>query len=167
MKIADDATLKRYEKSYAKMVEFVGRLYKAGVPIVAGTDELAGFTLQAELELLVQAGLTPAQALQVATLNGAKYSRVLADRGTIEPGKLADLVLVDGDPTRNIGDVRKVALVVTRGSLVYPHEVHESLGIKPFVSNPPQVRKVPGVSPKVAASNEGAAQRLQGTAKHH
>jgi hypothetical protein len=168
MKIADDATLKRYEKSYAKMVEFVGRLYKAGVPIVAGTDELAGFTLQAELELLVQAGLTPAQALQVATLNGAKYSRVLADRGTIEPGKLADLVLVDGDPTKNIGDVRKVAAVITRGSLVYPHEVHGALGIKPFVNGAPQVKALPGVSSNVAAAgNEGAAARLHGTAKHH
>ena len=54
MKIPDDQTLQRYEKSYAKMVEFVGRLYRAGVPLVAGTDELAGFTLQAELEMLVK-----------------------------------------------------------------------------------------------------------------
>ena len=77
MKIPDDATAARYNASYAKMVEFVGRLYRAGVPIVAGTDEMAGFTLQRELELYVQAGLTPAQALQVATWNGAKYTRTL------------------------------------------------------------------------------------------
>jgi len=70
MKIDDDATLKRYEKSYAKMVEFVGIMYKAGIPIVAGTDEIAGFTLHSELALLVKAGLTPLQALQVATKMG-------------------------------------------------------------------------------------------------
>ncbi|HEU5436598.1 MAG TPA: amidohydrolase family protein, partial [Telluria sp.] len=137
MKIPDAATQKRYEQSYAKMVGFVGRLYRAGVPIVAGTDELAGFTLQAELEMLVKAGLTPAQALQVATRNGAKYTRTQHERGSIVPGKLADLVLVDGDPTRHIGDIRKVAAVITRGYLVYPHEIDKELGIMPFVKDAP------------------------------
>ena len=62
------------QASYAKMVEFVGRLYRAGVPIVAGTDAMPGFTLQRELELYVKAGMTPAQALQIATRNGARYT---------------------------------------------------------------------------------------------
>jgi hypothetical protein len=140
MKIDDDATLKRYEKSFAKMVAFVGTLYKAGIPIVAGTDELAGFTLQAELEMLVKAGLTPAQAIQVATKNGATFTRTSHERGSIVAGKLADLVLVDGDPTKNIGDIRKVAAVITRGVLVYPHEVDKALGITPFVKDAPQLR---------------------------
>jgi imidazolonepropionase-like amidohydrolase len=140
MKIDDAATLARYEKSYAKMVEFVGLLYRAGVPIVAGTDEMAGFTLQAELELLVQAGLTPAQALQVATRNGARYTGTSHERGSIAPGKLADLVLVDGDPLARIGDIRKVAAVITRGVLVYPHEVDQELGIVPFVKDAPVLR---------------------------
>jgi Amidohydrolase family len=132
MKIPDDATAARYEKSYAKMIEFTGRMYKAGVPLVAGTDALAGFTLQRELELYVQAGLTPSQALQVATYNGAKFSRVLDDRGVIMQGKHADLILVDGDPTRNISDIRNVALVVKGDKAYYPSEVYEALGIKPF-----------------------------------
>jgi cytosine/adenosine deaminase-related metal-dependent hydrolase len=133
MKIPDDATAQLHEKSYAKMIEFVGRMYKAGVPIVAGTDALAGFTLHRELELYVKAGLTPAQALQVATLNGAKYSRVEEDRGVIKPGWAADMILVDGDPTQNISDVRKVALVVKGDKAYYPSEIYEALGIKPFV----------------------------------
>jgi hypothetical protein len=140
MKIPDAATAARYEQSYAKMVAFTGLLYKAGVPIVAGTDEIAGFTLHSELELLVQAGLTPAQALQVATRNGARYTRTTADRGSIAVGKLADLVLVDGDPTRRIGDIRKVSAVLTRGVLVYPHEVDQALGIRPFVQDAPAMR---------------------------
>ena len=132
MKIPDEATAARYDKSYEKMIEFVGRMYKAGVPIVAGTDGLAGFTLQRELELYVQAGMTPAQALQVATLNGAKYSRVLDDRGVVMQGKRADLILVDGDPTRDITDIRKVALVLKGDKAYYPSEVYTALGIKPF-----------------------------------
>ncbi len=132
--IPDDATAARFDKSYAKMVEFVGRLYRAGVPIVAGTDGLAGFTLQRELELYVQAGLTPAQALQVATWNGARYAQVSDDRGTIAIGKRADLILVDGDPTRDIADLRKVALVLRDGDAYYPGEIHEALGIKPFAA---------------------------------
>jgi len=132
MKIPDAATEARYTKSYQKMIEFTGRMYRAGIPLVAGTDDIAGFTLHREIELLVEAGLTPAQALQVATWNGALYSRTLDDRGSIQAGKLADLVLVDGDPTRNVADIRKAALVI-KGDVAYvPAEVYEAVGVKPF-----------------------------------
>jgi hypothetical protein len=149
MKIPDAATQKRYEQSYANMVSVVGRRYREGVPIVAGTDELAGFTLQAELELLVKAGLTPAQALQVATGNGAKYT-----------------VLVDGDPTKHIGAIRKVAAVITRGHLIYPHEVDQALGIVPFVKDAPTLQARPPVSSQIAGGNEGALQRVGSAARH-
>jgi amidohydrolase family protein len=132
MKIPDEATHQRYEKSYAAMIEFVGRMYKAGIPLVAGTDDIPGFTLQRELELYVEAGLTPPQVLQIATYNGAKYSRVLDDRGVISPGRRADLILVDGDPTKNISDIRKVALVIKGEVAYYPADVLEAMGVKPF-----------------------------------
>jgi hypothetical protein len=132
MNIPDDRTAVRYEKSYARCIEFVGMLYRAGVPIVAGTDEIPGFAYQRELELYVQAGLTPAQALQVATWNGAKYARVLGERGSIAPGKVADLVLVDGDPTRDIGAIRRIAFVMKGDSAFYPSEIYAELGVKPF-----------------------------------
>lgn len=134
MKIPDDATAARYDKSYQKMVDFVGRLYKAGVPILAGTDAVPGFTIQSELEWYVRAGMTPAQALQIATWNAAKYSRTLDDRGSVTPGKLSDLVLIDGDPTANISDIRKVALVLKGDTAYYPSEIFDALGIKPFAS---------------------------------
>lgn len=166
MKIDGDATLKRYQKSYAKMVEFVGIMYKAGVPIVAGTDDIAGFTLHSELALLVKAGLTPAQALQVATRNGARYTRTSNDRGSIAAGKLADLVLVDGDPTRDIADVRKVAAVITRGYVIYPREIDSALGIAPFVQDAPQVvRTAPAVAEINGAGNEGALRRIDASAR--
>lgn len=167
MKIPDAATQARYEKSYAKMVQFVGALHKAGVPIVAGTDDLAGFTLHSELALLVKAGLTPAEALQVATRNGARYTRTSADRGSIETGKLADLVLVDGDPTRDIQDVRKVAAVITRGQLIYPKEVDLALGIKPFVDHVPALKALEAVPANIAGSNEGVLRQIGAIGRKH
>jgi hypothetical protein len=134
IKIPDDATAERYNRSYAKMIEFVGRMHRAGVPIVPGTDAIPGFTLQRELELYVQAGMTPAEALQSATWTSAKVARVLDDRGTIEAGKRADLVLIDGDPVANIADIRKVALVLKGDVAYYPSEIDEALGIKPFAT---------------------------------
>ena len=153
MDIPDAETDARYKRSYAKMVEFVGRLYRAGVPLVAGTDQLPGFTLQSELALYVQAGLTPSQALQVATRNGARYTGTSRDRGSVVPGKLADLVLVDGDPTRDIADLRRVALVLTQGHWISPKELHEEMGIAPFVATVPAVRAVE----KKAVADAGAA----------
>ena len=142
LNIPNDETAKRYEASYRKMVEFVGRLYKAGIPLVAGTDTLAGFSLHSELALYVKAGLTPAEAIQVATRNGAKYTNTANDRGSIEPGKLADLVLIDGDPTKNIEDIRKVALVFLRGKMIIPNEINQRLGIKPFVTASPKLHAI-------------------------
>jgi hypothetical protein len=167
MKIPDAATQARYEKSFAKMVQFVGMLHKAGVPIVAGTDDLAGFTLHSELAMLVKAGLTPAEALQVATRNGARYTRTSADRGSIETGKLADLVLVDGDPTKDIRDVRKVAAVITRGQVIYPKEVHEALGIKPFVQDLPVVKALEAVPANIAGSNDGVLRQIGTIGRSH
>ncbi|KXI30231.1 amidohydrolase family protein [Paraglaciecola hydrolytica] len=137
--IPDAATAALYAKSYAKMLEFTGLMYKAGIPIVAGTDELAGFTLQGELELLVKAGLTPAQALQVATLNGAQFSNATERKGQITVGRDADLLLVDGDPTKNISDIRKLALVITQGKAIYPTKIYQAMGIEPFVSELPEI----------------------------
>ena len=166
MKIDGDAALKRYQKSYAKMVEFVGIMYRAGVPIVAGTDDIPGFTLHSELALLVKAGLTPAQALQVATRNGARYTRTTNERGSIAAGKLADLVLVDGDPTRDIADVRKVAAVITRGYVIYPQEIDAALGIAPFVKEAPQpVRNTPLADAGHGGGNDGALRRIEATAR--
>jgi hypothetical protein len=147
MKIADDAAAARYKASYAAMVQFIGQLYRAGVPLVAGTDEyVVGMALHSELAVYVQAGLTPAQAIQVATLNGARYTGTLHDRGSITPGKLADLVLVDGDPTKDIADLRRVALVITQGKLISPSALFTAMGIKPFVTETPALRAVGAVA---------------------
>jgi hypothetical protein len=134
MEIPDDATAALFERSYQKCIDFTVRMYKAGIPVLAGTDGLPGFTLQRELELYVMGGLTPAQALQIATWTGAKYAKVLDDRGSVSVGKRADLVLVDGDPTRDITDLRKVAAVFKDGDVFYPAELYKEVGVKPFAA---------------------------------
>ncbi len=121
----------RYRKSFAKMVELVGMMYRAGIPIEAGTDSMAGFSYHRELELDVMAGIPPEKVLQDATLNSARIMNLDRDLGSIAPGKLADLTLVDGDPVANISDVRKTALVVKDGVLYRPAELYSTLGVEP------------------------------------
>jgi hypothetical protein len=122
----------RWRASYAKMLEAVARFHRAGIQIVSGTDDVAGFAFQRELELYVKAGISANEVLRIATWNGATYARVLSDRGSITRGKRADLILIDGDPTQNISAIRNVALVLQDGDAYYPAELYEELGVKPF-----------------------------------
>jgi Amidohydrolase family len=122
----------RWRASYAKMMEAVARFHRAGIQIVSGTDDVAGFAFQRELELYVKAGIPANEVLRIATWNGATYARVLGDRGSIERGKRADLILIDGDPTENISAIRNVALVLQDGDAYYPAELYAELGVKPF-----------------------------------
>lgn len=130
------ANVAKYRASYARLLEMTDRMHRAGIELVAGTDDIAGFTLHRELELYVRAGIPAAEALRIATWNGAKYTGTLDRLGSIEPHKLADLILVDGDPVRNISDVRRVSLVMKSGVVYFPAEVYESLGVKRFVDPP-------------------------------
>lgn len=103
------------------LVDVTRRMHRAGVRLVSGTDaagaRLVGFSLQSELVDLVRAGLTPLEALQAATLNPAIAFGRTAELGTVEPGKLADLVLLDANPLDRIENSQKVAAVVAGGRL--------------------------------------------------
>ena len=111
-----------FKKEFAKELELVGAMQKAGVGILAGTDTsnpycMPGFSLHDELGLLVKAGLTPMQALQAATSNPARFLGTEKDFGTIEEGKVADLVLLDANPLDDIANSRKIASVIYGGKL--------------------------------------------------
>jgi hypothetical protein len=111
------ALLNRYKK-------LVRDMHRAGVEFLAGTDTgpnnpvPVGIGLHDELELLVESGFTPMEALQSATRNPARYFGTLKDMGTIEPGKLADMVLLNANPLDDIRNTRKISLVVLRGRIV-------------------------------------------------
>lgn len=124
----EDAT---YRRSFAKMVQLVGVLDRAGIPIEAGTDGLAGFTLQRELELEVEAGIPAARALQNATLGAARIMKRDTELGSVAPGKLADLVLVQGNPAVHIGDIRNTVLTLRDGVVYRPAELYAELGVTP------------------------------------
>ena len=120
-----------YRDSYRSMLRMVKALYDRGITIVAGTDDLPGFSLARELELYVEAGIPARDVLRIATLGGARVMKRDGERGSVEPGKTADLVLVGGDPTARISDVRRVEVVVKDGVLYRPAEIDAEIGVGP------------------------------------
>jgi len=114
------------------LVKLVGGLHRAGVPILAGTDVgVPGHTLHRELELYVKAGLTPLEAIQAATITPARVMKLDNEVGTIEPGKRADLIILDADPLANISNIRKVRFVMTQGRLFDCARLWESVVFRP------------------------------------
>ncbi|HEY2029022.1 MAG TPA: amidohydrolase family protein [Myxococcales bacterium] len=122
----------RYRESFQHMLQLVHEMWQAGVPIEAGTDALAGFALERELELDVAAGIPTPQVLQLATFGAARIIGQDSQLGAIRQGRLADLVLVDGDPSQHISDIRKVVLTVKDGVVYNPAELDRELGVRPL-----------------------------------
>ena len=120
-----------YRDSARALLHMVKLLYDAGVTLVAGTDGPPGFTLHRELELYVQAGIPASEVLRLATLGSARVLKQDRELGSIAPGKLADLILVDGDPARNISDIRRTQLVIKDGAIFDPAALYGSVGVKP------------------------------------
>jgi imidazolonepropionase-like amidohydrolase len=117
---------------FRTLLQTVRILHEAGVPIVAGTDQsVPGYSVDREIELYVKAGFTPMEAIQAATLVPARAMGMEKDSGTIEPGKRADVILVDGNPLENISDIRKVNAVFAAGRMFQPAALWSSVGFKP------------------------------------
>jgi imidazolonepropionase-like amidohydrolase len=116
---ADDISVRK--KFIERELEVVQLLHKAGVPFLAGTDTppgvyvFPGFSLHEELQRFVAAGFTPLEALQTATLNAARFEGMEEQLGTIEKGKLADLVLLSANPLEDISNTQKIAAVIVNG----------------------------------------------------
>jgi len=120
-----------YRPVYDRQLLTTGGMHRAGIRILAGTDTFnaycfPGFSLHDELELFVHAGLTPLEALQTATLNPAKYLNLSGSLGTIEKGKIADLILLEANPLESIGNTRKISAVVANGKYL-PKEALQTM----------------------------------------
>jgi imidazolonepropionase-like amidohydrolase len=107
-------------------------MFRTGVPLLAGTDVgnpfvIAGFSLHDELEMFVQAGLSPMEALKTATVSPAEYLGRLKDFGTVEKGKIADLVLLEANPLEEIGNTRKIAAVIVNGKYLPKADLQKML----------------------------------------
>jgi imidazolonepropionase-like amidohydrolase len=118
-------TTSAFAKFHAQQLRILGDLHRAGVPVMAGTDEAwyqaytyAGFSLHDELSLLVRAGFTPMEALQSATIDPARFLSMEKDLGSVEKGKLADLVLLSADPLQDMTNTQKIEAVIVRGRML-------------------------------------------------
>ena len=139
---AEDWAMRK--KVFSKKLEIVGPMRRAGVKFIAGTDLgnpycFPGFSLHDELGLLVKAGLTPMEALQAATYNAAEFLGMKDSLGTVEAGKIADLVLLEADPLEDIGNTRKIAAVVVNGKCYLKPALDKMLAKVEALANAPSI----------------------------
>lgn len=117
---------------FGKSRELIAAMIRAKVPLLAGTDAMDGYvlpgaSLHEELGLLVEAGMTPMAALQSATSKAAKFMRKQDTSGTVETGKIADLVLLDADPLQAIENIRRIHAVIVGGKLISSSQRQEMM----------------------------------------
>ncbi len=119
------AALVKLARGFENMMAFAGLCHRAGVRIVVGSHSTVpkagrGWAYQRELELLAECGLTPMETIAAATRRNAEFFRLSARLGTIQSGKLADLVLLEGDPLKDIRAMRRVERVMLNGRWIVP-----------------------------------------------
>ncbi len=119
-----------YRDAFRSMLAMLKAQYDAGIPMVAGTDAMAGFALPRELELWVEAGIPSARVLQAATLGGARVMHLDRELGSIAPDKLADMIVVDGDPVADIHALRRIETVVKGGAVYSVPALDRALGVQ-------------------------------------
>ena len=127
-----EASIKFEQEQYKKNLFLLNKMQKSGVPIIAGADVLnpfclPGFSLHEELQLMVKAGFSPIDALRTATINAAKFQKKTATMGSIEAGKVADLVLLNANPLEDIRNTTKIDTVITRGKILNRKQLDELL----------------------------------------
>ena len=152
--------LNNAREGYKKLEDLIRRYVQAGGLIRAGSDPnngLPGLGVHQEMVMFVEAGLTPMQAIQAATVNVAKAFRKDTDFGTVEPGKVADLIAVDGDPLKDVWTTQNVKLVVLGGKIV-DHEFHANHknpipAIRAWRATPQEIE----ISPRSVVQGSGAA----------
>ncbi|MFM5947704.1 MAG: amidohydrolase family protein [Novosphingobium sp.] len=125
-----------YVAAYGNILETLREMHRRGILLIPGTDLGGGFTYHRELELFGQLGMSPAQVLRRGSWDMAHYLGQDQQLGSIERGKLADFFLVPGDPTADLREVKKIAMVVKDGTVYFPDEIYPRLGIKPFAFVP-------------------------------
>jgi imidazolonepropionase-like amidohydrolase len=128
----DDRNAATYARSADALLAMIARLHRSGVPLVPGTDAMAGFTLHRELELYRQAGISNADVLKIATIGSARIAGAAEGAGSIEEGKRADFVLLASDPLEDISAVRRPVAVFKGDRWYDPARLYEAVGIRPF-----------------------------------
>lgn len=120
-----------YRAAYGKLLEMVKALYDAKIHLVVGTDWIGGLGLHHEMELYARAGIPTAAILRMATLDAARAMKLDSKLGSVAPGKVADLVIVPGDPLADIKAVEGVTTVISRGNLFESAQLYQAVGVAP------------------------------------
>jgi imidazolonepropionase-like amidohydrolase len=129
--ITPDSAIAAAHARLARTLGIIKALHDAGVPVVAGTDEgVPAFSVYREIELYVQAGFTPMEALRAATAVPAKAMRLDGESGTVEVGKRADLLVLDANPLENISNIRTVNMVMAKGALYKSADLWRAAGFR-------------------------------------
>lgn len=131
----EDNEREAYRKSAENMNKMIKVLHDAGVQVIPGTDFFNGIALHTELKAYVAAGISEADVLKLATLDAAKIVKADHLTGSIEVGKAADLVLIDGNPLENMAEIRNTTLVIKGDRLYKPDELYNSIGVLPFTES--------------------------------
>ncbi len=141
--LADTAEDEAYQEGFRRVLDTLKMLHEADITILPGTDDGTGFTVHREIELYTLAGIPVAEALRIAAWNPIEYMGYADTLGSIEKGKLADFILLAGNPLEDINAIRTPSMVVRDGDVYFPSEIYESLSVKPFAAPPEMLRTAP------------------------
>ena len=148
--IAGPADAAAYDGAMLKVKQLLRLLHDRGIRLLPGTDDQTGLSVHRELQIYAEAGIPIPEILRLATLAPEEYLGRDQQLGTIARGKLADFILLPGDPTRNLSELHRIALVVKDGTLYFPSEIYPAFGVKPFATAPKLT--LPQATPKPAGS---------------
>lgn len=127
--------MEAWAKTAIRQREMIRKLHDSGIRLVAGSDGMAAFTVHRELETYAEADISNADILRIATLGAATVVGVDKETGSIEVGKVSDLVLLDGNPLDNISAVRRGRLVIKGNTIYKPNELYRAVGVTPFLDD--------------------------------
>lgn len=153
--LANAAEDEAYHEGFRRVLETLKMLHDAGITLLPGTDDGTGFTVQREIELYVLAGIPVPDALRIAAWTPIDYMGYGDKLGVVAPGRLADFILLKGNPLEDISAIRTTRMVVRNGDVYYPSEIYEALSVKPFEAPPSQLR---GEAGAVSVTAPAAAQ---------
>ncbi len=130
---ADDAG---YRGGFAKVRQTLKLLHDRGIRLLPGTDDQTGLSVHRELQIYHEAGISIPDVLRLATLSPEQYLGRDQELGSVARGKIADFILLPGNPLTDLGELHRIAMVVKDGTIYFPAEIYPAFGVKPFADAP-------------------------------
>ncbi|MAP95671.1 MAG: amidohydrolase [Ponticaulis sp.] len=160
---------KEYQEGFQRVLDTIGMLYEAGIRILPGTDDGTGFTVHRELELYEKAGIPRREVLKIASWGPAEYLGYEDELGSIEIGKLADFIVMPGNPLEDLRAIKSLSMVVRDGEVFFPSEIYTELNIEPFAEPLAEMPKIgpDGGSDYREASDDGELEFFPMTLNGH